>query len=292
MKETGIVLSRYNPKMYGLIIQNLQSFLLNEFGEDLYNRMRKVAGITEYSYSVHKKYSDDIIMKMVDAAVEVTGWTKDRILHCMGLRFPRVCGEYGYYKMLKAVGRNLKEFVNGLDHMHASLRFSYPGMRTPSFYCDEETEDGLRLNYRSKRKGYVNYVCGQLEEIASYVFDMQITVRVEELTESDEGTHAVIRLSFFNEVQRRRVSTGVSHLCPTISTEVILGMFPFHMLFREDMKMFGIGESLLKVLPDSSGKLLKECFYLLRPAISFTWRSVSYFISSFAFTTHILSNLL
>ena len=112
--------------------------------------------------------------------------------------------------------------------------------------------------------------------MALYLFDMQITARVEELTESDEGTLAVIRLSFYNEVQRRRVSTGVSHLCPTISTEVILGMFPFHMLFREDMKMFGIGESLLKVLPDSSGKVLKDWFHLLRPAIHFTWKNVSY----------------
>ena len=261
--------------MYGLLIQNLQSFLLTEFGEEVYNKIHKLTGITEHSYSVHKKYFDNIIMKMVDAAVEVTGWTKDQILHGAGRRFPRMCAEYGYYKLMKTVGRNLKEFLNGMDHMHNGLRFSYPEMQTPSFYCDEETEDGLRLNYRSRRKGYVTYVCGQLEEVALYLFDMQITTRVEELTESEEGTHAVIRLSFFNEVHSRKVSTGVNHLCPTISTEVILGMFPFHVLFREDMKMFGVGESLLKVLPDSSGKLLKDWFYLLRPAILFTWKNVS-----------------
>ena len=124
--------------MYGLLIQNLQSFLLNEFGEDVYNKIYKLTGITEHSYSVHKKYSDNIIMKMVDAAGEVTGWTKDQILHGAGRRFPRMCAEYGYCKLRKIVGRNLKEFLNGMDHMHNGLQFSYPEMQTPSFYCDEQ----------------------------------------------------------------------------------------------------------------------------------------------------------
>ena len=269
--------------MYGLILHNLQSFLLNEFGEDIYHLIRREAGLQEYVYCVHKRYPDDELMQLAVAAAKVTGWSKEKILHGMGLKFPRVCGEYGYHKMLKTVGRNLKEFVNGLDYMHDCLRFSYPGMRTPSFYCDEETEDGLRLHYRSKRNGYTSYVCGQLEEMAFYLFNMNITAEVEEKEESAEGTHAVFRLHFLNRVEGRKVSTGVNDVCSTISTELILGMFPFHLLFREDMKMFGIGESLVKVLPNIQDKFVNEIFVLTRPAIPFTWESVCVTFSSKTF---------
>lgn len=261
--------------MYGLIVQNLQSFLIKEFGEDVFQQVRTEAGVEERVFSIQLSYQDDIVLKMAEAASKITGWTTKEILHGMGLQFPRVCGEYGYHKMLKTVGRNLYEFLNGLDYMHQCLRFSYPGMRSPSFYCDEETPDGLRLHYRSTRKGYVHYVCGQLEEMAQYLFGMKITTIIESEAESDEGVHAVLRLHFENKVPVRKVSTGAHKICPTISTELILETFPFHLLFREDMKMFGIGESLVKVLPNIDGKYLQDIFRLLRPTIPFTWQSVS-----------------
>ena len=263
-------------KMYGIIIQNLQSFLINEFGEEKFSQIRLEAGIEEHIFSIHENYSDDIIKRLAESAAKLTGWTKDQILRGMGRQFPRVCGEFGYYKMLKTVGRNLYEFVNGLDYMHQCLSFSYPGMQSPSFYCDQETEDGLRLHYRSKRKGYVHYVQGQLEEMASYLFDMKITSFVESEVETEEGTHAVILLKFNNEIKKRKVSTGTNKICPTVSTELILETFPFHLLFREDMKMFGIGVSLEKVLPNIDGKSLIDTFQLFRPNIAFTWESVSF----------------
>ena len=266
--------------MYGLIIQNLQSFLIKEFGEEKFHQIRLEAGIEEHVFSIHEKYNDDIIERLAMSAAKITGWTKDQILRGMGLQFPRVCGEFGYYKMLKTVGRNLYEFVNGLDYMHQCLSFSYPGMQSPSFYCDQETEEGLRLHYRSKRKGYVNYVLGQLEEMANYLFNMKITTAVESEIETDDGTHAIILLKFDNKVTKRKVSTGTSHICPTVSTELILETFPFHLLFRDDMKMFGIGVSLEKVLPHIDGKLLTDTFKLLRPSIPFTWKSVSCLLAS------------
>ncbi len=260
--------------MYGLIFHNIQTFLIENFGQDTYDEIRKNAGLEEHVFCVHKQYSDDLITKIVASASEITCWSKDELLRGMGKRFPRFCGEYGYHKIMKTVGRNLKEFLNGLDHMHESLRYSYPGMRTPSFYCDQETESGLRLHYRSKRKGYVNYVRGQIEEIANYLFNIKVSVELESLEELAEGDHAVLRILFRNKVERRKVSTGVGVLCPMISTELILQMFPFHMLFRKDLIMLGIGESLIKVLPDLSGQVLTDCFRLCRPAIALTWDNV------------------
>ena len=59
----------------------------------------------------------------------------------------------------------MRDFMNGLDNLHAYLRTSYPKMRTPSFFVDNETAYGMRLHYRSKRKGYLHYVMGQIKAV-------------------------------------------------------------------------------------------------------------------------------
>ncbi len=49
---------------------------------------------------------------------------------------------------MRVLGRNLRDFLNGLDNLHEYLRFSYPKLKPPSFFCEEETKDGLLLHYR------------------------------------------------------------------------------------------------------------------------------------------------
>eukprot|EP00794_Sanderia_malayensis_P012302 gene12302-13571_t len=259
--------------MYGLIFHNLQTALIERFGQDTYAEIRKLAGLEEHVFCVHKQYSDDILMRIVDSAAEVTKCSKDEILHDMGRHFPRFCGESGYYKIMKTVGRNLKEFLNGLDHMHECLRYSYPGMRSPSFYCDQETESGLRLHYRSKRRGYIKYVQGQIEEIASYLFNITATVELESLEDDPEGDHAILKILFKNTVEKRKTSTGMDRVCPMVSTNLIFQMFPFHLMFQRDLVVFGVGNSLFKILPHISGRVLTDCFQLHRPVIALTWNN-------------------
>lgn len=58
----------------------------------------------------------------------------------------------------------------GLDNLHEYLKFSYPKMRAPSFYCEEETQHGLKLHYRTKRRGgLIFYVMGQIRQVCENV---------------------------------------------------------------------------------------------------------------------------
>ena len=52
----------------------------------------------------------------------------------------------------------MRDFLNGLDNLHEYLRFSYPKMKPPSFFVENETKSGLTLHYRTRRKGYLHYV--------------------------------------------------------------------------------------------------------------------------------------
>jgi len=51
-------------------------------------------------------------------------------------------------------------------------------MVAPSFFCQSETANGLLLRYRSRRRGFVPYVIGQIREVARLYYDTAVTVQV------------------------------------------------------------------------------------------------------------------
>ncbi len=75
------------------------------------------------------------------------------------------------------------------------MRFSYPKIRPPSFYCEKETSDGLTLHYRTRRRGYLNYVVGQLHEIATTMYNVQeLKIKIVKKDEKGSFMFVVLRL--------------------------------------------------------------------------------------------------
>lgn len=88
----------------------------------------------------------------------------------MGVCFVGFVSQYGYDRVLSVLGRHMRDFLNGLDNLHEYLKFSYPRMKAPSFICENETQQGLTLHYRSKRRGFVYYTMGQIREVRNAYF--------------------------------------------------------------------------------------------------------------------------
>lgn len=82
--------------------------------------------------------------------------------------------------MLALLGRELRDFLNGLDNLHEYLKFSYPRIRAPSYFVDNETPQGLMLHYRSKRRGFTTYTIGQLKAVAETFYKMEMAIEVKE----------------------------------------------------------------------------------------------------------------
>jgi hypothetical protein len=97
-----------------------------------------------------------------------------------GNGFVSYISNYGYDRVLRILyvifwffleilfflsGHNMRDFLNGLDNLHEYMRYTYPRMRPPSFYVEKETAQGLTLHYRSRRRGFVHYVIGQITEV-------------------------------------------------------------------------------------------------------------------------------
>ena len=65
--------------------------------------------------------------------------------------------------------------------------------------------------------------------------------------------------SFCNRVEAR---------LPAVSSSMLLDIFPFIIVFDQEMVLQSIGRSLNQIMPDIVGKKLNDLFHLVRPTFS------------------------
>lgn len=277
-----VVLLRRN--MYGLILENFRCVILEKYGEPVWNKIVEKSGARHHTFATHKVYSEDIMARLVQAAFEVTKHSTQEITEDVGLHFLGFIGQYGYDRILKVLGRHMRDFLSGLDNLHEYLRFTYPKLKAPSFFCDDETENGLKLHYRSSRKGFLYYVIGQIKAVGRFFYHIDVEVEVLEYTENKEGSVALFQLTFDNSVymeSRRRpkrhsvISLNGDTDNLKIPMDVFYEVFPFHIVFDQEMVISSTGNSLEEVLRDLPGKKIGSQFSLIRPFMEFTWQNVS-----------------
>ena len=58
----------------------------------------------------------------------------------MGVYFVALTQSTGFADVLKALGRNLRDMFGNLDNLHEYLRTTFPRIKPPSFFIEEESE--------------------------------------------------------------------------------------------------------------------------------------------------------
>jgi guanylate cyclase len=111
-----------------------------------------------------------------------------------------------------------------------------------------------------------------------------IDVEIEVLSEKQEMelTHVVFQLNFEN-AQFKKISTTLgasdhhfqeigSNL--PIRSEIFFELFPFHVVFKRDLEILSVGESLKNAIKHVEGEGVRDVFNLVRPMMNFTWENV------------------
>ncbi|XP_076339771.1 soluble guanylate cyclase 88E-like [Tachypleus tridentatus] len=262
--------------MYGLILQNLCKYICMEYGEDKWEEIRRLAKVEQNSFTTHQVYPDCYIPKLTATACQVLNVTEEDFLGAMGVSFVSFVGQYGYDQVLSVLGRHMRDFLNGLDNLHEYLKFSYPQMNAPSFFCENETSHGLTLHYRSSRQGYLWYTIGQIKEVGRHFYDTDVHVEVLREEKSASSVHVIMRLTFDNtafqtEYQQRTVA---DRFMIPVKACLFLEIFPFSIVFDKKLLIKSIGNSLQNVMPSLIGQTLPDVFDLTRPVIEFSWKSI------------------
>ena len=254
-------------EMYGLLLDSIQKFICEQYGERYWAMVRRRANLKNQWFVTHEVYSDSLMQVLVDAAAEELGQDRGTVMCMFGKYFAENIGRYGYARLLRVLGRDLRDFLNGLDDLHEYLRFSYPKMRPPSFFCECETVNGLKLHYTTKRRGYLQYVIGQLQTVGRiYGKEVEVSLMSEEISETGT-THIVLDLKFDNVEFLNQTQISVQQKKFSVGSQTFLGVFPFCLLLNKELIVQEVGLKLREVLPNISGLHLVDCFTIRKPML-------------------------
>merc|ERR1719187_3145433 len=91
---------------------------------------------------------------MGKTAMKLLGMKDEEFYEGMGVYFVALATELGYGLILSALGRNFRDFFVNLDNLHDYLKFTFQRMKAPSFFIAAEDNNGMTMEYRSKRRGF------------------------------------------------------------------------------------------------------------------------------------------
>ncbi|KAH7968612.1 hypothetical protein HPB52_010124 [Rhipicephalus sanguineus] len=265
--------------MYGLIFENLSQYVTSVYGAERWEEIRRRSRIEMATFSTHEVYPDNFVHKLVSKACKVLKVSEREFLEGMGVYFVSFLAQYGYDRVLSVLGRHMRDFLNGLDNLHEYLKFSYPRMKAPSFFCEDESSTGLTLHYRSTRRGYLWYTVGQIKEVGRHFYNTEVEVEVLKEESIFNTLHVIMRLNFDNMAYqppslKLDEEDMVSRTLLPVKAFVFLEIFPFCVVFNEDLTITNIGNSLQAVMPAVVGKRIPEVFDLTKPMVECSWKSI------------------
>merc|ERR1712227_73806 len=272
----GTVTFHSSSKMYGLIFENFSGYIKVKYGEEAWDNIRRLSNIDSPTFSIHQVYPEQLLGKIAKKTFTTLGCNADEFFEGMGFYFVEFASQYGYGDVLALLGRELRDFLNGLDNLHEYLKFSYPRIRAPSYFVDNETPQGLMLHYRSKRRGFTTYTIGQLKAVAETYYKIEIGIEVKESEIKFDTVHVSFQMTFDNKTKAIVNSDLVREEArlPAVSSSVLFEIFPFVIVFGEDMGVQTIGRSLQQILPNLPGQKMSDVFDVVRPLIEFKFDNI------------------
>merc|ERR550532_3141260 len=215
---------------------------------------------------------------MSKTAMKILGMQDEEFYEGMGVFFVALAQDLGYGMLLSCLGRCFRDFFVNLDNLHDYLKFTFPRMKAPSFFIAEESETGMLMEYRSKRRGFQFYVQGQIKELsknfAVEIKKLEIEIKKQEVVFDTVVTY--YELTFENQGYIKKMAAQAKRQAQAdkdqpIKASVIFEMFPFCILYNKNMEVTILGSALRQILSQTVGQGLSSYWELVKPLVEFRW---------------------
>jgi len=163
--------------MYGLVSRGIKQFLIDGHGEEAWADICTRAGVRDEDFNIRKNYADGDVYALVEAASDMLGMSSDEVLVAFGRYWPSFAKNTRFGRLLTFGGNDFESLMRNLDHMHASIAQSLPGIRNPSFTVENAPDGALLVTYYSEREGLGSFVVGLLHGCAA-LFGQSVTVEL------------------------------------------------------------------------------------------------------------------
>jgi hypothetical protein len=154
--------------MYGLVNKAVEDLVVTRFGQEKWEAIKAKAGVEVDSFISNESYPDSVTYDLVGAAAEVLEAPAKDILIAFGEHWVLETAAKSYGAMLKAGGRDLREFLINLPNFHTRVMMIFRNLKPPRFECTGVGEESLNLRYYTHREGLADFVVGLVQGLGKY----------------------------------------------------------------------------------------------------------------------------
>lgn len=172
--------------MYGIVNKAIEDLVKVNFGEDIWEAVKKRSGVEVDYFLSNEPYDDDITYKLAGAVSEEMNMSIGKVFEAFGEWWILKTGLEKYGGLMQAGGKNLREFLVNLPLFHNRIMLMYPKLTPPEFKISDIEESSVHVHYFSKREGLQEFVRGLLSGLGKmYETPVEITL----LETRDTGSH-------------------------------------------------------------------------------------------------------
>ena len=135
--------------MYGILLESIRLSINGKYGKNVWLQIEQFIGIESDAILAKKIYPDSLFDQIIKGLMLIMQSGDTEVyMEMFGKSFVGHITTFGYDKILRISGRGFRDFMYSIDQLHESNRFSFPLMKHPLFYVDQEDANGLYLHYQ------------------------------------------------------------------------------------------------------------------------------------------------
>ncbi len=178
--------------MKGAINKGIQEFVETTAGVDAWNDIKEQAGCDEPFFAAGLDYDDELTLRLVQAAAEVTGLPIETVLVEFGKYWIPHTGRTSYPALFELL-HGARECLLAMNRVHELVTRTTPNATPPQFEFDELPNGRLLMHYHSERR-LCKVLIGLIHGVGE-LFDEELTVR-EVACFHDGSDHCVMEVEF------------------------------------------------------------------------------------------------
>ncbi len=180
--------------MHGIVNKAIQGLVTENYGEEIWTKVKEKSGVTIDFFVTHDPYDDAITYKLAGAAAEVLEVPLKTVLENFGEYWVLKTGQLHYGQLMKSGGKTFSEFLINLPNFHNRVMLMYPNITPPEFKISDIKENNLSLHYYSTREGLADFVTGLIFGLGK-MFNEQVEVEIIKSRENGDD-HEVYQIKW------------------------------------------------------------------------------------------------
>ncbi len=180
--------------MYGLVNKAIEGLVVENYGEEAWERIKKEAEVDVDLFVSNESYDDSLTYNLVGAACKILDAPAETVLESFGKYWITRVATESYGHMMDAGGSNLTEFMQNLPNFHTRVSMIFPNLRPPRFEVTDIEQKSIHLHYHSHRPGLQSFVVGLMKGLGERFGD-DVTVSLIE-TRSSDPIHEIFKVSW------------------------------------------------------------------------------------------------